>query len=209
MTWILTAEKQRFDLFDPLPSMVHEADIARALGNVCRFGGHCDPFYSVAQHSVLVYRICKMVLDGSWKPSKTFIQPPVADPSWHPREILLQALMHDAPEAYMGDITTPMKHGLPELRVLLKSVERPIWRAICERYGIREELHPLVKWADLVALATERRDLLPADEIEWAMLKGICPLPDRIQPMDNVSARYLFLNMLRAFLGWENGHAVS
>ncbi len=80
-----TFSRTMFYPLDPHPEDVHIVDIAHALANICRFGGHAKRFYSVAQHSVLVSRI---------------VEP----------EDALHGLMHDAAEAYVGDVVRPIKH---------------------------------------------------------------------------------------------------
>lgn len=79
-----------FDYSDPRPEDVSLTDIAFALSNTCRFGGHV-PFYSVAEHALLVRRL---VIEAG-----------------HP-ELGLAALHHDSHEAYMGDVPTPLKRLL-------------------------------------------------------------------------------------------------
>ena len=81
---ITTAHGVDIDLLNPQVSDINIDDIAHALSNICRFGGHCFPFYSVAQHSVLVAAMA-------------------------PPELKLAALLHDAPEAYLGDVIKPLK----------------------------------------------------------------------------------------------------
>ncbi|EKN01099.1 YfbR-like 5'-deoxynucleotidase [Acidocella sp. MX-AZ02] len=165
---ILTATGVYFSLVRPDPDDIRIEDIAHALANTCRFAGHCQPFYSVAEHSVRV-ALCSRV------------------PSW----LKFDALMHDAAEAYLGDIPTPLKRLVPEFR----EVERRIEDAIEARFGCHQIHHELVKAADLALLATERRDLMPAaDNGEWEVtLSGIDPLPARITPMSPRTAARLFL----------------
>src|SRR5690606_19551202 len=74
--------------FDPRPGDVDLEVFAHALSLQCRFGGHCKVFYSVAQHCVLTARILH---DSYWR---------------H------EALMHDAAEAYIGDVVRPLKMHL-------------------------------------------------------------------------------------------------
>ena len=151
--------------FWPLDTRVDEiniVDIAHALANICRFGGHCIPFYSVAQHSVLVSKLVS-------------------------QNIALQGLMHDATEAYIGDMVRPLKRCLPEFQ----KVEDAIWKVIAQRFGLPEELSPQVKWADNVALMTERRDLTTWTPYTW----GVCEMPDSnlVVPLNPDDARALFL----------------
>ena len=106
-TWIQTHSGIAFDLLKPTPDMIVIDDIAHALSNLCRFTGH-SKFYSVAQHSRL----------ASFMVSEQFA---------------LQALMHDASEAYLTDISAPLK-ALPcmaEYKKLEAKLEElaPEWMA--------------------------------------------------------------------------------
>ena len=147
MTWILTRTGRRFDLLAPCPSQIFVLDIAHALAHLCRFSGHTSRHYSVAQHSLVVASIV-------------------------PAEHKLAALLHDATEAYVGDMVRPLKQLMPEYR----AVEQRIWHAICERFDIAQELPECVKEADMIALATERAQLMPDHPAEWECLAGITPL---------------------------------
>ena len=127
-----------FDLMAPKPEMVDIADIAHALAHICRFTGHTSAFYSVAQHSVMAsYRV--------------------------PREHALAALMHDAAEAYIGDVAAPLKALLPDYR----AIERRVELAVALKFDLPLEMPPEVKHADLVMLATEKRDFMPATAEHW------------------------------------------
>jgi 5'-deoxynucleotidase YfbR-like HD superfamily hydrolase len=137
--WIQTFTGRRFDLLDPQPDMIHVGDIAHALSLLCRFTGHTRRFWSVASHSVLVSTIV-------------------------PPEDAFAGLMHDAPEAYIGDVSSPLKSLLPEY----KAIERGIWRAIADKFGIREKLPRSVKDADLSALMTERDYFFGLSPEPWA-----------------------------------------
>lgn len=95
--WIQTFTGRRVDPLAVRPINVAIEDIAHALSMLCRFNGHCKKFYSVAEHSVYVARLCE---DAG-----------IDDPS-----LPLCGLLHDATEAYMGDMTRPIKSLVPDYR---------------------------------------------------------------------------------------------
>lgn len=132
------------------PPEVNIQDICFALDNMCRFNGHVN-FYSVANHSLLVGALLEF----------EFNRPDLA----------LEGLLHDAHEAYCGDVTSPVKAMIPEYSSLM---EAPIERAVRKHFGLPPCMHPLVKQADLMALAIEKRDLRPDLKDEpWQVLSGI------------------------------------
>ena len=139
--------------FDPDPEQLDPGDIARALANQCRFGGHCRVFYSVAQHSVIVSRL---VEEGGGDVEDTFA-----------------ALMHDATEAYLGDMPHPLKHRSP-LGAAFKEAEDHLERALRDRFAIRADV-PGIKRADRSLLATERR-AFSEEAWHWPELEGVEPL---------------------------------
>src|SRR3954469_23683409 len=102
--------------FDPDPEQLDIGDIARALANQCRFGGHCRVFYSVAQHSVAVSEL---------------VQQRGGD-----AEDVFAALMHDAAEAYLGDMPHPLKHR-SALGATFKEVESHLEAAIQRHFAIK------------------------------------------------------------------------
>lgn len=164
MTWILTYTGKKFDPFNPHPGSIDIMDIAHALSNLCRFTGHCRLFYSVAQHSVLVSGIA-------------------------PAQDRLTALLHDAPEAYLADLSTPVKSQMSDYQAL----ENALWVAIASKFDLPLDMPVSVKHADRVLLATERRDLLPRHPEPWPCLHGIEPLPNTITPVDPLGAERIFL----------------
>lgn len=143
--YILTYTGRHFNFTDPRE--IDIVDIAHALANLCRFTGHTRTFCSVAQHSVAVSRLV-------------------------PREHALAGLMHDASEAYLGDVSMPLKPLLPGYR----EIEARVHQAIFEHFGIDPVLPPEVKRADMKMLATERLRLMPDDPTPWPCLEGIEPL---------------------------------
>jgi hypothetical protein len=101
----------------------------------------------------------------------------------------LPGLLHDAAEALVGDMVRPFKNILPDYRAIEKSVEA----AVLKRFGI-SSIPASVTHADLILLATERRDLLPQDDRQWGLLDGITPLDARIEPWTPIRAEFEFLN---------------
>ena len=136
--------------FDPDPDQLDIGDIARALANQCRFGGHCRPFYSVAQHSVHVSQI--------------------VEERGGDAEEVFAALMHDAAEAYLGDMPHPLKHRSP-LGAAFKAAEDNLEHALREHFRIKPDV-PEIKRADLSLLATERRTF-SAEKWHWPELAGV------------------------------------
>lgn len=165
---ILTASGNYFNFIEPSGNAVLVTDIAHALSHVCRFAGHTREFYSVAQHSVLASRIV-------------------------PPEHALAALFHDATEAYIGDVARPLKQLLPDY----KAIEARLQSDIFAKLGLPAELPASVKRADLVLLATEQRDLMPAHDDEWALIADVEPLAGRIEPWSCWVACTMFLERYR------------
>lgn len=149
MSTILTITGNYFNLNDPHNSVFTIEDIAHALSNVCRFAGHCREFYSVAQHSVMVSLLV-------------------------PSEHALMGLLHDAAEAFVGDVTSPLKALLPEYQ----TIENRITNAVYKRFNVGPHQYPTIKHADLVMLATERKYCMmdTRDGEHWPCLEGIEPL---------------------------------
>lgn len=172
MSFIQTLSGKRFDYINSTADDVDIEDIANALSNICRFAGHVPEFYSVAQHSVL----CSQIV---------------------PPEFAFEALMHDGAEAYCQDIPQPLKLLLPDY----KRIEQMVDDIIRSKYGLPLDMSPVVKYADLTMLATERRDLEIDDGTRWAILDGI-PCSDLIQivPLRPGQAYGLFMNRFNELL---------
>lgn len=135
---ILTRSGQYFDFNQPERYELNIEDIAHGLSQCCRFVGQCRVFYSVAQHSVYVSQI---------------VAPAFA----------LAGLLHDAAEAFLGDVSRPLKRLLPDYRAIEQRVER----ALFEKLGIPYPLPQAVKYADGSMLRLEQRALMPPHGDAW------------------------------------------
>jgi uncharacterized protein len=145
------------DTKNPQPEQITLEDIAHALANTCRFGGHCRRFYSVAEHAVFVSR--RMERRG------------IGDQG------LLAGLHHDDAEAYLGDIPRPMK---PLLGKAYERLSARMDDVIIEALGLvfnsgtwgdgiqHPFHHEAVKSADNWSLFVEARHLLPSKGVNWA-----------------------------------------
>lgn len=151
MTWILTHSGKHFDYADPQPDQIDILDIAHGLSNEARYAGQTRAFYSVAQHSVIASQI---------------VEPRFAR----------EALLHDATEAYCKDIPRPLKELLPDYQ----AIELRVDAVIRDKYRLPECTSVPVKRADLVMLATEKRDLMTPDDTPWPIIYGVPPLPRKI-----------------------------
>jgi hypothetical protein len=125
---ILTLTGKHFNLFEPTPQMIDIRDIAAGLSNKGHFSGLTPSFFSIAQHSI-------MVCDEF-----SFLGPHNDDPG-----LKLLALLHDAAEAYTGDMIKPLKVRLPRF----VEVEENIMQAICARFGLDYSSLHLIKPSDL------------------------------------------------------------
>lgn len=124
---IRTYTGQYVNVFDPNPDTICIEDIAHALAHQCRFGGHTQNFYSVAEHSCMVAATV-------------------------PRYLALAGLMHDAAEAYLVDVPRPIKKKLQGYKV----IEDNLMVVIAQKFDFFEDLlHPDIKQADEAMLKTE------------------------------------------------------
>jgi uncharacterized protein len=156
-----------FDFLDPESSDFTIEDIASGLSKTCRYAGQCDSFYSVAEHSLLV---------SDMVPQHAYA-----------------ALMHDAAEAFIGDVTRPLKQLLPEF----KRIEAHVEHAIYERFGVPMPMPKEVKQADLRVLAAEQMQLMPPETSSWIFGDRVEPAPVRVLRLDPDAAREAFLQRFR------------
>jgi uncharacterized protein len=171
MSYIMTFSRKKFYPFQPITEDINIADISHALSNLCRFVGHTEDFYSVAQHSVIVSEILA---------SQGFAS-----------DIQFAGLMHDATEAYLGDIATPIKVKLDTYNL----AEDHLAEAIARKFNIDWDLSTIkaVGRADIIAFHSEARDLMGNPQ-EWQERDTYEVISERILPLNPREARLFFLN---------------
>ena len=162
--WMQTYTGGQFWPLDPQPEDVFIVDIAHSLANICRFGGHCLQFYSVAQHSIIVSELV-------------------------PHEYALIGLLHDSAEAYLGDIITPIKSEMTQY----KGIEYKVLDVILNRFGLVWPKQEEVRTADIIALVTEKRDIMALSLEKWSFGADVAPMRKIIIPMSPIEAESKFL----------------
>jgi hypothetical protein len=165
--WMTTSTGLHFYPKDPEHSSYRIEDIAHSLSQMCRFGGQCCSFYSVAEHSLLVSEVVAR-----------------ADPT-----LALWGLLHDAAEAYVLDLPRPIKY-LPEMAPY-RELEDRVQRAILSTFQLPLEKPQLVKEADRLVLRVEAEALgllsKDWDVYDWPDC-GVRPVP--MSPRESESAFY-------------------
>jgi hypothetical protein len=144
---IIMNSGQMVNLLDPDPETILIDDIAHNLAKLCRFNGATNRFYSVAEHSLYVSELVG-----------------------HPHRFA--ALMHDAAEAYLGDIVTPLKQLLPDFL----EIEARMEYTIACKFGLPIAMHPAIKEADRKAYIKERFELISSPMTEEVPIPKT-PLP--------------------------------
>lgn len=152
-----------FQPFDPTPESIDIEDIAHSLGNLCRFGGHSNEFYSVAQHSVLVSRMCS-------------------------RENALWGLLHDAAEAYFNDIPSPVKKKLVDI----KKLEENLLIAIAKKFDLKYPMPKEIKKNDIAIFELEWRYLMEKVK-DRKLSEKILGEECFFKPIDQIKSKELFL----------------
>lgn len=143
MTAIATASGRIYDYLNPDPGQILLGDIAMGLASAPRYAGQTERTYSVLMHSLLVAELA-------------------------PPEHRLHALLHDAPEAYHCDVTSPDKQAMRQIARAdgrmwsdYDIIELRSWKAICTHFGIPQEIPDAVHQADQLAMLVEAPVLQP------------------------------------------------
>lgn len=157
MSKILTYTGKLIDPFNMCEDDICIEDIAHSLSNQCRFLGHTNHFYSIAEHCI---RVSEHV----------------------PDELRLQGLLHDSTETYMCDIPGPWKSFVTVHKCSYNYWEEELLKLIFEALDISfttifTELDPIVRRADSRVLSTEARDLMPKHSV-WEFYPE--PYPEKI-----------------------------
>lgn len=165
--WTQTYSGVKWDLLNPKAEDVNFIDIAEALGKLCRFNGHTQKFYSVAEHCCHAYDVALAL---------------------HPddKQLHLAALLHDAHEAYIGDMTTPVANlltRLPGFKEVWSLVKLTHDIAIFSAAGVdfalggrdtrSARLTHEVKQIDLALLMAERDQILGSPPDTWGVLEDV------------------------------------
>ena len=175
---------RQFDLADPKLSDIDLADIARGLSLTCRYGGQCAHFYSVAQH-------CVLMMDEWWK---------------HPHatvETALAMLFHDAAEAYIHDVTSPLKSYLGKRYTDLHD---QLLDVIFRRFGLphyAQYMDRVHDW-DVRIRVDEALKLKSSGGKNWESLEGVRPLGVSISQWSPLTAEAEFTARAQAVM---NAHA--
>lgn len=159
--FIQTHTGRKVHFLDPTEDEIDIEDIAHTLSLLCRYGGHCKEFYSVAQHSVL----CSREVDP-------YLQ--------------LEALLHDASEAYLVDMPRPIKRTLKEYT----DIENRIQRVICKKFDINYPFHDDIHYIDNKMLATEAKTLMKTGEVFEGFPE---PFSWQVAPWSPQESKYNFI----------------
>jgi uncharacterized protein len=177
--FIETFTGRTFQPLSPVFADIQIEDIAHALANQGRFTGHTRFRYSVAEHSV---RVSELLARRRCS-----------------RPVQLWGLMHDASEAYLVDLPTPLKSD-PTIGDGYRRVEVALMEAVCQRFGLPSEEPAAVRLADADILATEVRDLMHGYRDYWLKLTGRA-VKERIRPWGADVAEFEFLRQYRELGG--------
>lgn len=151
--FIRTFTDREFHFLNFGPEDIYIEDIAHALSNICRYGGHSRKFYSVGEHSI---KCCKRGVD------------------WSSR---IWGLLHDAAEAYIGDLPKPFKNLLSFNHQEIFQYEDRILKAIAEKFGLPWPIPKKVYRTDRKLFDEEMKILwndevvtMSSEDVEWEFL---------------------------------------
>lgn len=191
--WMQTYSGAAFWPLDPRPEDINLDDIAHALSMLCRFGGHCRGFYSVAEHSIWcafaaldseeTYSNCDNIFEAAVLMYSHIERPAATMDDLIKKQIALAMLMHDAAEAYLVDLPKPIKRFISAYSDFEDQVELTIW----QRFNLPMVDYYTMKAIDNRLLATEAAAIMAAPPMPWHI--DAEPLP-----IATYRARRLFTN---------------
>ena len=155
------------DLFNPTSDMINIMDIAKGLSYKAHFAGQKPLYFSIAQHSVLVYDLMRENVNDE--------------------KMLLLALLHDASEAYIGDMVKPLKNHLPFFR----EVEDKLMEVICERYALDFNKLKDIKRYDLIAQDLEFKTFYEDSYAGKKFLKSLYP-DESLKEIHNIFYQHVY-----------------
>ena len=171
---IKTASGHYIDLLDPKPEQIDLHAIASTLSKLCRFGGHCPQFYSVAEHCI---HCASLGMQCGESP-----------------ELVRHLFMHDSAEAYVGDMIEPIKKAVTGFIY----IEDRVRSAIEAKYGLDFKLHAKgVMDVDMILLKAEKKAFWPDDLTVWPCLDGVPDVPINFQYWSPLVAETEFTTMAR------------
>lgn len=175
---------KKFYVLDPDPDAICIEDIAVSLAGTPRYRAHFRRglWYSVAEHSI---HVANVAASHAGKAHKS-------------RRQVLRALLHDAAEAYTGDILTPWKRAIPEIRY----AERDIERCIMAKYNVQIAKPDWLNAIDKRIIVDERRAIMNETDNVW-MCDNLNPLGVDIQCWERQEAEERFLILFHE-LFWQN-----
>lgn len=181
MGFMETSQGHKIFPHDPDQATIDPIDIANSLSKQCRYNGHCQTFYSVAEHSFLL---------ATW-----------INAEYSSVELTLQALLHDATEAYLGDIIRPLKKGY--LRHSgIEHLEKEWEERIMRTFDLPPEIHPAIHEADLGMLQVERRYLFGVTDNTWDYERPGVSVPTVDVKVLGWSPEQAREHFLKALLDW-------
>ena len=154
--WIETYTHKKFDYLEYIEEDICIEDIAHALSNLSRFTGHTMKFYSVAQHSILVSDL--MVLANIENEDKE-----------ETNLIGLYGLLHDASEAYLCDLSTPLKQMFPKYKTQEKVLQTAIYSKYLRKYDFKWTNFTELLHAKDVGLALIEANILLNKQLLWPL----------------------------------------
>jgi len=159
--WVQTHSGEAFYPARPDPSKIHLRDIAHSLSNLSRYCGHCNRFYSVAEHSVHVVQ--DVIHRRLGREASVWRLPKLEEDEL---QLFRSAFLHDAPEGYICDLTAPLKKMCRGYQIIEKRVEKAVESAFNLTFSLG---CPQIVKSDIAVFLAEKEQII-GDEVEpWGV----------------------------------------